>query len=207
MRKALGDAYKEMDRFNPKPFIALPKNKWNDAINNFRIPLGEYDYKRMLFAKKYLYSDKEFDKMFKFVIVRNPYDRAVSSWLYCTQNHWKWIILNNLSKKQAFQVFLEKLPKIWKEKRDRHTATHTSPVIPDITDDSGNMLVDYIGKLENIDKDFKYICQEIGLPLRDFPVVHFSGRKTKYRNFYNIKSRKLVEKYYQQDIKIFKYEF
>ncbi|MFB6258243.1 MAG: hypothetical protein ABEH38_06090, partial [Flavobacteriales bacterium] len=40
---------------NFKPFIALPKAEWNDALNNYRLPLGEYDYKRMLFAKRFLY--------------------------------------------------------------------------------------------------------------------------------------------------------
>ena len=207
MRKGLGDFYKEMDRLNPKPFIALPKAKWNDAVNNFRIHLGPYDYKRMLFAKKFLYNSNEFENMFKFVIVRNPYDRAVSSWLYCTRNNWKWRIFNSTFKKRAFQYFLERLPKIWKKKTSRHTATHTRPVMPDITDNSGEILVDYIGKLENISDDFNYICDEIGIPHHEFPVVNSSGRVKKYRNFYNKKSKKLVEQYYKNDIENFDYSF
>ena len=38
MRNFLEDVYIQTDRFDPKPFIALPKNQWNDNLNNFRIP-------------------------------------------------------------------------------------------------------------------------------------------------------------------------
>lgn len=60
MREALIPYYKETNRKEALPFIALPKDEWNDALNNYRIPLGKYDFKRMLFAKRFLYSEEEF---------------------------------------------------------------------------------------------------------------------------------------------------
>lgn len=207
MRTALGDAYAQTDRRNPQPFVALPKEQWNDAVNNYRMRLGDYDCRRMLFAKKFLYGRREFNEMFKFVIVRNPYDRAVSTWLYLTGRSTGWNILRMISKKRALKLFLEKLPEVWRRKADRHLATHTQPVVPDITDEQGSVLVDHIGKLEEIQTEFDHICKQTGLPTRRFPVVNSSGRTDGYRAYFTPASRKLIQTYYGADLELFGYCF
>jgi hypothetical protein len=97
------------DRYTyPKPFIASPREQWNDILNNYRIPLGKYDYKRMLFAKKHLYTEEEFCRLYKFVVVRNPYDRAVSAWKYIGRNNF--LDLRFQKMKRSFSYFLDSLP-------------------------------------------------------------------------------------------------
>jgi hypothetical protein len=200
VREVLEDVYVTADREEVTPFIAVPKEQWNDTVNNYRMPLGKYDFKRMLFAKKYLYREKEFDTMFKFVVVRNPYDRAVSCWQYCTRGSRKWALLNRAVPKKGFETFLRQLPEIWKSKVQRHTATHTAPVYPDITDGEGRLLVDFTAKLENIDDDFKIICRNIGIEVREFPSVNKTQRKRPYQDFYNRTTKQLVEELYGEDI-------
>ena len=51
MRKSLQGYYSQVNRFKPMPFVAQGKNYWNDILNNFRIPLDDFDYKRMLQEK------------------------------------------------------------------------------------------------------------------------------------------------------------
>lgn len=92
--------------------------------------------------------------------------------------------------------------------RARHLVTHTAPIIPDITDqDNKKILVDYVGKLESIEKDFITICAGIGIPRVQLPIVNSAKRKTHYSVFYNKKIRKLVEEFYGNDIDAFEYKF
>ena len=62
--------------------MSLPQEEWNDSLNNYRVPLGDFDYRHMLFVKTYLYEAKAFDDALKFAVVRNLYDRLVSCWKY-----------------------------------------------------------------------------------------------------------------------------
>jgi hypothetical protein len=80
IKKMLGNYYHQVEELG-LPFIAYEKKYWNDVLNDYRVCLGPYNFKRMLFAKKFLYEEEEFDKKFKFAVVRNPYDRCVSLWL------------------------------------------------------------------------------------------------------------------------------
>ena len=205
MRTALGASYVQTRRQSSLPFESLPKEQWNDNLNNFRVPLGAYDYRRMLFAKKYLYDD--FDARFKFAIVRNPYDRAVSCWRYLTEPVWRaspryW------RARRSFTYFLESLPEIWESRSDRHVATHTVPVWPDISGENGELLLDFVGRLESINDDFRVVCEKIDIPFTAFPHVNKSEHRARcYRDAYHRTARAIVERLFAEDIERLGYEF
>lgn len=201
IRTALGDAYQRTDRSNPTPFIALPRAEWNDNLNNFRIPLGEYDYRRMLFAKRFLFDDEEsFRNTFKFAVVRNPYDRALSCWRYLYSRHTR--LWRRTLTYFSFEYFLRSLPEIWAEKRNRHIATHTAPIWPDIIDQDGiTVLLDDIAYLERLPEDFARIASAIGLNKTSLPHKN-PGRRTSQNpvsRHYTRKTRALVERLYEDD--------
>lgn len=175
----------------PRSFTDAPRNEWNDMVNNFRIPLGGYDYRRMLFVRDRLYGAEEFSGMFKFVIVRNPHDRALSSWRY---------LMGGVGGSVGFERFLESLPGEWASKSNRHLATHTAPVWPDITDESGNLLVDAIYKLEEIETVIPELCRRIGIVPRKLGHANTSGAKESFRDLYTPASRRLVERLYSDDL-------
>src|SRR5690554_1220020 len=109
-RKSFTPPYVQSDREDTMPFIALPREQWNDALNNHRIPLGEYDYKRMLFAQRFLYTAEEFENTYKFTIVRNPFDRTVSLWKYLMITQESYKLPSNklrLKLKYSFKRFIE----------------------------------------------------------------------------------------------------
>ncbi len=211
-RETLSPYYVQTERQkNYKTFIALPKEQWNDVLNNFKIPLGEYDYKRMLFAQKFLYTKEEFDTMFKFAIVRNPYDRAVSAWKYLTQKpislREKLLEPHKAKEKKDFAYFLHTLENNWATKYNRHKATHTSSMWADLTNWEGELLADQIFKLENIQHDIKVICKQINIDPKKFVHTNKSIRYIEYRKYYNKECKKLVEKLYADDIHHFNYSF
>lgn len=207
IRTALGDAYQRTDRANSTPFIALPRSEWNDNLNNFRIPLGEYDYRRMLFAKRFLFDDEEaFQATFKFAVVRNPYDRALSCWRYLYSRHTR--LWRRTLTYFSFEYFLRSLPEIWAEKRNRHIATHTAPIWPDITDeDKTTLLLDDIAYMERLPEDFARIAAAIGL--NDYQLPHKNFNRNSQRKplarAYTRRTQALVESLYESDIKQLNY--
>jgi len=205
-RKTFTPPYVQTDRIhNPKPFIAVPKQEWNDVLNTFKIPLGEYDFRRMLFAKKFLYSAEEFNSMYKFVIVRNPYDRAVSAWKYLMrgdQFNPKYKLM-----KDSFEYFLSELPHHWNAKYNRHIATHTAPIWNDITDETGNLLVDRIIKLENINTEIELLNDVLNTSIPNFEHTNKNRINNDYINYYNDNSKKLVDELYYDDILNLNYSF
>ena len=206
VRNALSDVYVQTNRSTPSPFIALPKREWNDNLNNYRVPLGEYDYRRMLFVKRFLFPDT-FKDMFKFCIVRNPYTRAVSSFLYEIRKDRSEKLLTRAAPRKRFKQYLESLPRVWERTRPRHRALHAAPVIPDITDETGALLVDFVGRLESIESDIDTICDAIGVARRELPRKHSTGGTTNYESFYDRTTRRLVEKLYGDDIERLGYRF
>ena len=110
VRRVLGELYTETNRKDPKPFIALPRAEWNDALNNYRLPLGEYDFRRGLSACDILFGPEGFARMLKSAVVHNLYDRAVSCFTYCTAGHGAWPAARAVAPRTAFHHFLRRLP-------------------------------------------------------------------------------------------------
>ena len=206
VRKALSDVYVETSRSRPTPFIALPRREWNDNLNNYRIPLGEYDYRRMLFAKQYLFPEA-FDDMFKFCVVRNPYERAVSSFLYEIRKDRSERLLTRVFPKRMFRRYLEGLPDVWRRTKPRHRALHAAPVIPDIADEDAALLVDFVAHLESIETDLPRICEGIGIEPRELPRTHARRSNFDFSRFYDAPNRRLVERLYGEDIDRLGYVF
>jgi Sulfotransferase family len=157
------------DRYtHPLPFVAVPKEQWNDVLNNFRIPLGHYDYKRMQFAKKFLYSEEEFRAMYKFVVVRDPYERIFSAWKYLFRCEFPDKEYNKM--KRSFTYFLEQLPKSFEVRFQQiyhhgYIGLHAAPVWADITDEDGTLLVDQVVRLEHFNEDIKTLNDKFGFQI------------------------------------------
>ena len=62
-------------------FIQAQPEQYNAILNNFRIPLGEYQFRRSLFAKTYLYP-QVWDSIVRFAFVREPISRCISAFFY-----------------------------------------------------------------------------------------------------------------------------
>ncbi|ATC93400.1 sulfotransferase family protein [Pseudoalteromonas tunicata] len=163
--------------------------------------------------KGYL-TQEQFKSLFKFTIVRNPWDRLVSEYLYKGHTF-------------SFKDFLFKFyPKIGDDdfKGFNGIYRHVMPQSTFILDLEGNLLVDFIGKFENINHDFAEITRIItGSPLqlphknktqKTNPILNKllsfqnNDKKSKsYTQYYDLESQEFVADLYQQDIKLFNYVF
>jgi len=75
-----------------------------------------------------------------------------------------------------------------------------------VTDDTGDITVDFTGKFENLHEDFDTICTRIGIPDASFPKKNTTD-KDYYKEYYNETTRKLVRDRFQPDIELFDYEY
>jgi hypothetical protein len=160
--------------------------------------LGHHARWGHLFASeiKTFVPDNIFRGYYKFAFVRNPWDRAVS----CFSGHAaknkdsennnsfeKWILSHEFLEKKAFSVKLLK------------------PQVNYILDEKGQCLVDFIGRYENIEKDWKKICAKTGIKAA-LPHINKSGHRH-YSLYYNRRTRQIVADAFKKDIEMFGYRF
>lgn len=148
----------------------------------------------------YFENFKEFDDYFKFSIVRNPWDRLVSAYHFYSE-------LNEFT----FEEFIGKIgngEEIGKFPYTSYIDYAIKPCFHKIQIE-GNIVVDFVGKFEKLQKEFDYVCEQIGVGTVKLPHVKktLHERPTHYTEYYNEEMIKIVEKVYVSDITRFDYKF
>ena len=115
---------------------------------------------------------------FSFTFVRNPWDRLVSYVHSVRGNTWEM--------PTQFDDYV--------------------PQVNYIMDETGNALVDFIGRYENLEEDFHTICVRIGIPTPPLPHLNPSMHRN-YRAYYDEDAKRLVAEHYAADIDRFGYSF
>ena len=149
---------------------------------------------------------KEFSSYYKFAFVRNPWDWLVSVYFHILKrpDHKQYEIV----KEMGFDKYIQ-----WRA--DGHpcapTAYPGTELIPEqnqfLCDKDGKVIVDFVGRFENLVDDFEKICKHVSVPCK-LGKLNSSPRTTsKYQDMYNDSARKIVEDRYRKDIEMFGYEF
>ena len=66
--------------------------------------------------------------------------------------------------------------------------------------------VDYIGRFENLEKDWELICKEIGITPYKLPKFNVSDHN-EWKSYYTDDSEKLVNRIFQDDFEVFNYDY
>lgn len=123
---------------------------------------------------------------FSFAFVRNPFDLMVSFWF-------------TSGCKLEFDEFVSNQLKIEIVPATRWTQHEY------LTDNKGNLLVDFVGKFENLVEDFEKIISKIGVPLMHFPKLNIGKNRDHHKEYYSKQSKELVKEYYKKDLVFFGY--
>ena len=145
-----------------------------------------------------------FSKFFKFSFVRNPWDKLVSQYFYTKspQRHAlrEWI---GITIDSTFDEYIEKVynanPLVLQH-------PHWARQYEFLYDTQGNQMVNFIGKFENLKEDYNTICTILKTKKSKLPHYNQSVRNH-YTEYYNNKTKKMVEEVYIKDIETFQYKF
>ncbi|ECQ7377204.1 sulfotransferase family 2 domain-containing protein [Campylobacter coli] len=158
-------------------------------------------------ASDYTKFDKDkFDSYFSFGFVRNPYDRVVSAYHYLKNDSpdpcdikWGRLHINNLT----FEEFILSLQDE-EFKEEILSKNHFSFQYKYLCDKNMNILVNFIGRFEKLDNDFKKI---LNILRRKDSLVHINKSKhLNYRDYYNSQTYKIIREIYRDDFEIFDYD-
>ena len=75
-----------------------------------------------------------------------------------------------------------------------------------LCDRDGKLLMDFVGKLENLDADWATVCERIGIPHVALPRKNVSVKRP-YTDYYTPELRDRVAKHWAREIELFGYEF
>ncbi len=137
----------------------------------------------------------QFNDYFKFTFVRNPWARAFS-----------WY--KNVMRDDIYQQNLGVHPKIsFKEFLKQHAGKGMlMPQTYWLKNLKGEIDLDFIGRFESLEDDFKEIQKVLNVP--DISLPHrIKGSTDDYRDYYDDESIKIISEIYREEISLFDYYF
>jgi len=174
----------------------------HDGVERFGIRNSRYKIKKhspLAQYKRELNPDL-FNSLFKFAIIRNPWDKMVSWYFSPGRGREGW-------DRDAFIEMVHKKPPL------SHHVIH-----PTFTEKVARKLsmprqypkldrdIDLLLSFERLNEDFKKLCERIGVPPVDLPVRNKSSREH-YSHYYDDELKSLVAERYRDEIEFGRYEF
>ncbi len=203
----------------PVNFIQSPRSQHNDILNNFRVPLGDYQFRRTAFAQTYLYPDC-WDQLVRFAFMRPPLERCLSMFFYLArprggersfvqhlQEQGHAVDIANPAR--LFDQFLDLVeaaqtsPSIY-QPVNLHFTTHTAAVHGDVMDANGQMGLTQLFRLEDMAEAIAMVFELCQLS-RSLPaeLPHHNARKDSSLFAPSPAQLRRVETLYQMDFELY----
>ena len=197
-------------------FFAVPKTATHAIREALRKHTVESDWEQqVLFGQQYLPIEQlasighghisvtqlrphlpaeTWDSYFKFGFVRNPFDRYVSTCFFLNRNNPEFgkNAISWMKKALSIERFAQRIL--------------VTPQAVQLTDEQGRIALDFVGRYEELQQSFDTIFEHLKLPSTRLPVKNTSQHAT-YTKYYDDELKEIVGRYYEQDLKLFDYEF
>jgi len=186
-----------------KDYERTPSNLWG-----FRLPSNRQGGALQHWKAKQIRQEvgtEDFDRYFKFAFVRNPWDRMVSLFSYLTQTERiprKRIrdflgISQDISFKAFVRTICESEPHPHWEEQHKF-----------VLDEDGKLLVDFIGRYENLHQGYTYVCSQLPRLRKKVPLPRrLASLRCSYLRYYDNETREMVADKYKTDRELFGYSF
>lgn len=197
-------------------FFAVPKTATHTIRQALRKHLAQDDWEQQtLFGEQYLpipelatlkhghisvrelkphLPDDTWDTYFKFAFVRNPYDRFVSACFFLNRKTADFEASAVSFMKEAL-----KRPRFQQRALGRPQADF-------LTDSSGKLALDHVGRYETLQESFDEICHRIGIASSDLSRKNASQHSS-HTEYYDQELKDQVTDFYADDLRLFSYEF
>jgi len=143
---------------------------------------------------------ESWDAKFTFAFVRNPWDKAVSHYHYRIATNQTGLQTNPIS----FAEWI-KLAYDLHDPRYYDKEKYFMPQLKWLRDNQGKILVNFIGRFEQLEGDFASLCKTLN---RTASLPHI-GRteRTHYRDYYDRASQEIIGRCFKEDIEYFEYRY
>lgn len=176
-------------------FIHIPKTAGTSISDSLNIP-KDHTHRTL---QKIISEKSDLNKYYKVAFVRNPYDRMVS--LYNEKKETGWLY-KNVDFKKFIQFIYTDISKI---SNDPNLKNHSKPCTFWLKYDE-QIIMDYIGKFENLENDLNFINKTLNLDNKK--LQHLRKRnKMHYSKYYDEETINIVKKYHKEDLELFNYKF
>ncbi|MGK0385844.1 MAG: hypothetical protein ACI849_000449 [Patiriisocius sp.] len=162
---------------------ALKKGKSKSSLNAF---------KNMMHPEL---TKSQYNSYFKFTFVRNTWARMYSWYRNVMKDPMMRASYNIIDTNLSFDDFLT-----------TYIEHNTFSQLYFITDTKGNVPMDFIGKFENLQEDFNYVCEKLAIEDSTLPKL-LVRNYSHYSKNYTDKTKDLIYKLYKEEIDYFKFEF
>ena len=181
-----------------KPFVSS-RWKWviERALKKLKIPtrIGQQPFPDFVKASEIINAmgRESFNSFFSFAIVRNPWDWQVSLYKFMlkTASHEQHDLVKELG---SFDEYIR-----WRCENEVRFQKDF------IYSNDDELLVDFVGRFEDIEADFEKICSRIGIST-SLPKLNVSNTKP-YQQYYTNETQELVRQTFSSDIARFGYDF
>lgn len=184
---------------DPMYYLMWPAHKVS-GLTGHKLGLKFPRHSHAIAAKEML-PEEYYDQLFKFAFVRNPWDLQVSSFHHIKRERPE--AMNGID---DFNTFMR-----WKFNPERpfqyHIDTSLSLQTDYIVDLHGNKIVDFTGRYEALEEDFKYVCDKIGVTMELPHKRKANDRSKDYRSYFKDDTAEAVAKHFKRDIDMLGYEF
>ena len=191
-----------VDPFKNYVCIAIPKTGSTTVRNMCRRGIGDgtgrHETARSIIREIGLECWRE---KFTFATVRNPYARAVSIYHVDCPGY---VLGSKTYFRQWAKAFLS--GELYPCRRSGYIANRWNQV-EYIRDDEGDVLVDFIVHLENIEEDMKMVCQRLNIPFSGVPHINKGRISCDYRDYYDDETVEVVGNWFREDLEQFGYDF
>jgi hypothetical protein len=196
-------------------FVAIPKTATHAVRRALREHMAPEDMEQVgLFVKRELpipelarighghltleqvrpyFKPEEWATALKFAFVRNPFDRFISYCAFMTRMQGQF----EQHPQQVMRHFIANPPLRHVLFQPQHTF---------VADAGGELLTDYIGRVETMQESYDEIARRIGIPTATLERVNPSNRQD-YRQYYDEELIDGVARLYARDLELFGYKF
>lgn len=174
-------------------------------------------YEHSTAAEGRLLLGDNWDNYFKFGFVRNPWSRLASWWKMIEESPERektnplWVYARQNA--HTFSEFVLRCTESVRTSDGSSLDSFARPQLDYFTDSSGRMLVNFIGRYENLEVDWegairsKIVFNNRWRRQPSLSRLNVDKSNTGYRNLYNEELRGVVADRFSKDIEFFKYEF
>jgi len=178
-------------------FFHVPKTA-GISVSNALFGDIKWGHRDVAYYKTY-YGETVFNGLYKFCFVRNPYERLFSAYHFLKKGGVNSQDLNfsntHLKEYASFQDFvLNGL-----DKKEIMDWVHFKPQHRFVCHENGELAMDFIGKMETLNTDFKTLCKHLNL---DAELKQLNKNDTK-KELISDEAKRIIKDKYRKDFVLF----